>query len=295
MEKDLTKLSEKAAWLSIGAYILLSAGKLAAGYFTHSKALTADGLNNSTDILASLAVLVGLKLSRKPADQDHPYGHRRAETIASLIASFIMTAVGIEVLVKAGQALINKQIHRPDWSAVWVSLVCAIIMYIVYRYNLYIAKKTNSQAVKAAAKDNLSDSLVSLGACIGIIGSQFQLPWLDPVTAFIVGGIICKTAWEIFQESTHTLTDGIDVNLLAQLHHSVAQVQGVKQIQRIKGRLHGNEILVDVDITVDPHLNVIESHMITEVIEEKLRNEFQIAHIQVHVEPDQNQRIAIKK
>jgi cation diffusion facilitator family transporter len=287
MDKDLTKLSEKAAWLSIAAYIALSIFKLLIGYASQSKALTADGLNNSTDILASVAVLIGLRLSRKPADLDHPYGHRRAETIASLVASFIMMAVGFQVFVNAGTILWAGQAEKPDLQAAGVSLFCAVVMYFVYRFNLAIVKKTGSHALMAAAKDNLSDALVSMGAAIGITGSQFQLPWLDPVTAIIVGIIICKTAWDIFHEATHKLTDGIDADLLSQLGKSIEEVNGVKSIADIKGRFHGNEILVDVDIKVNPYLNVAESHSITEEIEEKVRKEFNIIHVQVHVEPDE--------
>ncbi|SEN66104.1 cation diffusion facilitator family transporter [Lihuaxuella thermophila] len=287
MEKDLTKLSEKAAWVSIAAYIALSILKLLAGSIAHSKALTADGLNNGTDILASVAVLIGLRLSRKPADSDHPYGHRRAETIASLVASFIMMAVGLEVFANAGTVLWTGQAEKPDWKAAGVSLFCAVVMYLVYRFNLAVAKKTGSHAVMAAAKDNRSDAWVSMGAAIGIAGAQIQLAWLDPAAAVIVGIMICKTAWDIFREATHKLTDGIDADLLSRLGRSIEEVNGVKRIADLKGRFHGNEILVDVDIKVNPQLNVAESHSITEEIEEKVRKEFNIMHVQVHVEPDE--------
>lgn len=283
---ELEKLNERAAWISIGAYVLLTISKLTVGYLTDSQALLADGLNNSTDIIASLAILIGLKVSKKPPDLNHPYGHRRAETIASLIASFIMMVVGIEVLINASKSIIFQQTTTPKLEAAWFALFSALIMFIVYRYNLYIAKRTSNLAVKAAAKDNLSDSLVSIGAAIGIIGSQFQLPWLDPVAAVIVGLIICKTAWGIFSEATHLLTDGIDVDLLAKLHTSISQTKGVRQIRGIKGRFHGNELLLDIDITVDPHLKVIESHKITERIEKKLLDQYKITHIQIHVEPE---------
>ncbi|RAL25854.1 cation diffusion facilitator family transporter [Thermoflavimicrobium daqui] len=288
MESNFKNLNEKAAWLSIGTYIFLSAGKLTVGYLTHSKALTADGLNNTTDIFASIAVLIGLKFSKKPADHDHPYGHRRAESIAALIASFIMMSVAIEVCIGAGKAIFYQQTEKPDWIATWISIICAFIMFIVYRTNLQIARKTNSQAVKAAAKDNLADALVSVGAAIGIAGSQFQLPWLDPATAFLVGGIIAKTAWDIFCEATHLLTDGIEHNLLTKLSKVIAEVHGVRKIKRIKGRLHGAEIWLDVDITVDPQLNVIDSHQITEEIEKELQSRYEMVHVQIHVEPDEH-------
>ena len=135
------KLAEKGARLSIIAYVVLSALKLGVGYFAGSKALFADGLNNSTDILASLAVLIGLKISRKPADEEHAYGHFRAETIASLISSLIMIVVGLDVLYKAVLDTIYFKAGAPDLIAAYTALVCAVIIYFVYRYNKKIALK----------------------------------------------------------------------------------------------------------------------------------------------------------
>lgn len=284
-EQKSAKLNQSAALLSIFSYICLSTLKLSIGYFAHSEALTADGWNNSTDILASVAVLIGLRLAVKPPDSDHPYGHQRAETISSLVASFIMFVVGLEVLYSAGKKIMLGQSEHPDPIAIWVSLFGALVMGIVYQINARIAKKTQSQAVMAAAKDNLSDALVSIGAAVGIIAAQFQLAWLDSITALIVGLIILKTAYEIFQESSHNLSDGINTEILDQIYHQISQIDGVAQIADIKGRVHGKDLLLDIDIHVDPELTVYESHLITEEIEDLLNRNFHISHIQIHVEP----------
>lgn len=116
---DELKKGETGAWVSIIAYLVLSAVKLAVGLAFHSEALRADGLNNTTDIIASLAVLIGLRISQKPPDEDHPYGHFRAETIASMIASFIMMVVGLEVLYSSGEMLFNPKETTPDMIAAW--------------------------------------------------------------------------------------------------------------------------------------------------------------------------------
>jgi cation diffusion facilitator family transporter len=186
--KDL-KMGERGAILSICVYICLSALKLFIGYTTNSEALKADGLNNTTDIIASIAVLIGLKISQNPADKDHPYGHWKAETVSSLVASFIMAIVGLQVLYEAVTSILEQKTEAPDLIAAWTGIFCAIVMYFVYRYNRNLATKINSQSVMAAAKDNLSDAWVSIGTAIGIIGAQFHLPWLDSVTAVIVGFI----------------------------------------------------------------------------------------------------------
>lgn len=284
---DEIKQGEKGAWVSIGAYLGLSAIKLVAGYWFVSGALVADGYNNLTDIVASVAVLIGLRISQKPPDKDHPYGHFRAETIAALIASFIMATVGIQVLISAVKSLFAANHHIPNLMTAWIALFAAACMGGVYIYNRRLALRINNQALLAAAKDNLSDALVSIGAAIGIIGSQFGLPWLDPVAAIAVGIIICKTAWEIFYSSTHTLTDGFDENELSSLRSTIAKTKGVKSIKDIKARVHGSHVLVDVIVQVDPELTLIESHQISDEIERRMSRKHNIMSIHVHVEPDE--------
>ncbi|MGO4695867.1 cation diffusion facilitator family transporter [Paenibacillus sp. 2TAB26] len=282
---DDIKQGEKGAWLSIGAYIFLSAIKLIIGYLTGSEALSADGLNNSTDIIASIAVLIGLKISRKPPDKNHRYGHYRAETVAALIASFIMFAVGLQVLYQTVMKFRAPTIESPDIIAAWTALICAIAIYFVYLYNIRLAKKINSHAMMAAAQDNRSDALVSMGAFVGIIGSQFGLPWLDPVTALIVGIIICKTAWDIFRDCSHALTDGFDHEELQTIKQTVSDTPGVEKIIDIKARIHGNNKLVDVTIAVDHQLNVGESHDISEQIEKRIAELHSISYVHIHIEP----------
>jgi cation diffusion facilitator family transporter len=284
---DEIKQGEKGAWVSIGAYLALSAMKLGAGYWFVSGALVADGFNNLTDIVASLAVLIGLRISQKPPDKDHPYGHFRAETIAALIASFIMATVGIQVLISAVKSLFSPTSHIPNLITAWVALFAAACMFGVYMYNRKLALRINNQALLAAAKDNLSDALVSIGAAIGIIGSQFGLPWLDPVAAIAVGIIICKTAWEIFYSSTHALTDGFDENELSSLRTTIAKIKGVKSIKDIKARVHGSHVLVDVIVQVNPELTLIESHRISDEIEQRMGRKHNIMSVHVHVEPQE--------
>lgn len=276
---------ETGMWLSLLAYIILSLTKVTIGYFFDSEALTADGMNNSTDIIASAAVLVGLKISRKPPDHDHPYGHSRAESIASLIASFIMASVGLQVLVNSVKSVSAVNETVPDLTAFWVAVISALLMYAVSVYNRQLAKRINSQAVMAAAQDNRSDAWVSIGAAIGIMGAQFGLPWLDPLAAFIVGVMICKTAWNIFRGASHTLTDGFDDQKLMKLKSEVEKTPGVESIRDIKARIYGNRLIIDVVIEVNPQLNVVESHQITELIEQRMRRFHQVSSVNVHVEP----------
>lgn len=279
------RAGEKGAWLSIGTYIILSSIKLIIGYIGASEALKADGLNNTTDIIASIAVLIGLRISQRPPDSNHQYGHLRAETIASLVASFIMMVVGIQVLYSSAINLSNPVRETPSTLTAYVALGSALVMYFVYRYNLALAKKINSSAVKAAAYDNRSDALVSIGTAIGIFGAVLGFPIIDTITALIVGLIIIKTAIEIFWESVQTLTDAFDIDEAETLSVLINKVEGVIELIDFKGRSHGNMSFIDVTVTVNPHLNVWESHMITEKIESTVRRFNPYCMVLVHIEP----------
>lgn len=284
------KEGEKGAWLSIITYILLATVKLVIATIGNSSALRADGLNNATDVVASIAVLIGLKISRKPPDEDHHYGHFRAEMIASLIAAFIMMMVGIQVLFDTVQSIIAGDFSQPDMLTAWTALGAAIVMFFVYLYNLRLGKKINSSALQAAAHDNKSDALVSIGAFVGIIGAQFQIYWLDPLAGAVVGLIICKTAWDIFREATHTLTDGFQPKELDQIKKSIHDHPDVLEIKDVKGRLHGNQALIEATIYVDPHMTVEESHDITDHIEEKLKEKHDVPHAHIHIEPYEDEQ-----
>jgi cation diffusion facilitator family transporter len=282
---DNLKQGERGAWVSIAAYILLSVFKISMGYITGSEALTADGINNTTDIIVSLAVLIGLRISRKPPDEDHPYGHMRAETIASLVASFIMFAAGIQVLIQAGKSFLGGDRHAPDIQAAWVALICAVCMWGVYLYNSKLAKRINNQSLLAAAKDNRSDAFVSIGAAVGIFGSRLGFPILDAIAAFVVGLIICKTAWDIFSDATHALTDGFDEQRLQVFQETVRGTPGVKGIKDIRARVHGSNVLLDVVVEVSAELSVEQSHDISDDIERRMHTKHSIDNVHVHIEP----------
>ncbi|WP_337031263.1 cation diffusion facilitator family transporter [Paenibacillus illinoisensis] len=286
LKYDNLKMGERGAIISIIAYICLTALKLVIGSIAGSEALKADGLNNATDIVASIAVLIGLRLAQRPADKDHTYGHWRAETVASLVASFIMMAVGLQVLFEAIGSVFQGENESPDLIAAYTGIFCAVVMYLVYRFNKRLATKIKSQAVMAAARDNISDAWVSVGTVIGIVGSQFGLPWLDPVTAVIVGFLICKTAWDIFKEATHHLTDGFDVELIREYRKTIATIDGVETVKDVRARSYGNNAVVDVVITVRSDLDLQQAHDICTDVEDELLREHDVYTVHVHVEPE---------
>ncbi|AQQ52533.1 cation diffusion facilitator family transporter [Planococcus lenghuensis] len=276
---------EKGAWLSIGAYLFLSAVKLIAGYTGDSEALRADGFNNLSDIIASVAVLIGLRISQRPPDENHHYGHLRAETISSLFASFVMGLIGLQVLYSAFMNLLHPTDEIPSFFTAAVAFFSAVIMYGVYRFNIKLSRQIDSSAVKAAAYDNRSDALVSIGAGIGITGAVLGFPILDAITAILVALIILKTAVDIFREAVHALTDGFDEDEVETLSFLIRKVPGVLVLRDFKGRTHGNTMFVDLTVEVDPSLNVVQSHRITEEIEQKIHRVNPACIIHVHIEP----------
>lgn len=280
------KKAEQGAKLSILSYLLLTLLKLGSGFFFKSSALVADGINNATDVISSICVLIGLKISRKPADEDHLYGHFRAELISTLIASFIMLYAGIEVVVYAIKKIVTSSYEQPNMLSAVAALIASFIMFGVYLYNIRLAKKLGSKSLKAAALDNLSDAFVSVGTLIGIIATYLGFPIADSIVAIIVGCLIIWTAISIFKESTHVLTDGVDAEVIEKVNNIVNNIGGVITIVDTKGRTHGLLYFIDITVTVDPNLNVKQSHEITMKIEKELSKEFYYCETLVHLEPD---------
>lgn len=280
------KMSERGAVVSIIVYISISMLKLLVGNLANSGSLTADGYNNFTDVISSVTVLVGLRTARRPADENHPYGHWKAEPIASLITSFVMLFVGFQVLLTSISRLIQGEIPAPNLTAAWIALISAIVLFIVHRYNLHLAKNTKSNGLKAVAKDNLADALTSLATALAIFASSFGFAWLDVVMALIVSFIILRTGVEVFKENAFSLSDGFREEDLEKYKRAIATIPYIEEIASIKGRMYGNNTYVDVTILVDAHMTVQEGHNITEELEELLYEKFDVQFTDVHVEPD---------
>lgn len=286
---DNLKKAESGARISIISYLLLAFIKLIIGVLYNSSALIADGINNATDVISSVCVLIGIRISRKPADENHLYGHFRAELISTLIASFIMMYAGIQVVIFAIKKLIYSQYEVPTVHTAITAFISVGIMFSVFYYNYNLAKKISSNSLKAAALDNLSDGFVSLGTLVGIFGTIIGFKQADIITAIIVGIIIIFTAVKIFKEATHILTDGIEVETIEEINNIVKNIDGVIKVKDIRGRSHGLIHFIDVTVTVNPNLNVTKSHDITVKIEKALSKNFFACETLVHLEPDDNE------
>ena len=287
MEKPYSnlKLAERGAIISILAYLLLSSAKLATGHLLHSSSLVADGFNNLSDIISNAALLIGIRLARQPADRDHKFGHWKIEDLASLVTSIIMFYVGFDVLRDTLQKIFSNETVSIDPLGAGVGVVSALVMLAVYFYNLRLATRAKSKALKAAAKDNLSDVVTSLGTSIAIAASAFNYPIVDKIAAIIITFFILKTAYDIFMESSFSLSDGFDDSLLEDYEIAILKLPKIARVKSQRGRTYGSNIYLDVVLEMNPDLSVYESHAITEEVEDLLKDEFGVFDIDVHVEP----------
>ncbi|MDO4670551.1 MAG: cation diffusion facilitator family transporter [Aerococcus sp.] len=284
-QKDL-KQAEKGSILSLCTYAIITVAKIAVGILFGSQAVLADGMNNLTDTINSLIILGGIRYSQRPADANHRYGHWKGETIATLLMSFIILYIGIEVLINSAKKLFLSPATPPHLLSAIVGALSGVLMLGVYLYNTRLSEKIHSLSLKASARDNLSDALTSFSTTVTVIAAQLGLAWLDTVMAVIVGGIIIRTGLEIFKESAFALTDGFDETKLD--HYAVAilnTIPAVRQIRSIRGRKYGANIYLDITILIDGHLSVEDGHSVTEEVEDLLQDRFGIEVVDVHVEP----------
>lgn len=277
--------NQRGAWLSITAYILLSALKLSVGWWSGSNGLLADGINNLTDLLGSVAVLLGLRLAVRPADADHRYGHRRAENVAAVVVAVIMGLISLNVLVASAQAFLDTSRLPPELPAIGVGLFSAAVMVGVYTHNTRLARRTGSKALAAAAYDNRADAMTSVGSVLGILASQAGWRWGDPAAGVIIALITLQAAWRIGYDGVHTLMDGFDVNSLRQIRSRVSRVEGVATVRDLRARHLGSVVAVELTVSVRPSLSVEEAHLICDRIERSLLGYMEIDHVHVHVEP----------
>ncbi|MFC2092163.1 cation diffusion facilitator family transporter, partial [Elusimicrobiota bacterium] len=177
--------------------------KLSVGIIGQSHALIADSIHSLSDGFATFITYIAIKISNKPADEDHPYGHGNIETIASWFVAVLLLLTGIYLGYSAIHAIYHKNYFIPHMITMWIALLSAISKEILYRYTIFVGKLVNSPAIKANALDHRSDAFSSIGALIGIIAARFGYPFLDPLAGIIISAMIIKMGLHIFRESTN--------------------------------------------------------------------------------------------
>jgi cation diffusion facilitator family transporter len=286
-------LAKKVAWISVISNIILTIGKLTVGYFGKSDAVFADGIHSAADVFASVIVLLVIKIANKPADQEHPYGHGKAEVIVSGIVGILLFIVSIYIVYEAIVGFFHP-ISTPNIMAMWVAIISYGTKEILYRYSLKIGKQYSSKAIEAIALDHKADIVASVAAAIGvilsIIGDKFNLPILlygDKVASIVVAYLIFKIAKEMLKEAFDILLErNIELDTINEYLSLISSFSDVKRIDRIRAREHGHYVIVDLRVSIDYDKTIKEGHDLSREIKKVLMNKHDnIEEVLIHLNP----------
>ncbi|MEH7253639.1 cation diffusion facilitator family transporter [Neobacillus niacini] len=286
-------LAKKIAWISVISNIILTFGKLIIGWYGNSDAVFADGIHSAADVFASVIVLLVIKLANKPADQEHPYGHGKAEVIVSGIVGILLFLVSIYVVFEGISGFFHE-IETPSYLAMWVAIISYFTKIILYRSSLKVAKEHNSKAIEAIAFDHKADIVASIAAAIGvflsILGERFDIPFLqygDKAASIFVAYLIFKISKEMLMEAFDILLErNIDAATLQAYINVVNEFHEVKRIDRIRAREHGHYILVDLRISIDHFKTIKEGHDLAKLIKGRLMDKYDnIEEVLIHLNP----------
>ncbi|WP_113074758.1 cation diffusion facilitator family transporter [Petrotoga sp. 9PW.55.5.1] len=284
------KIAVRASWVGIVVNGLLAFFKLLISFITGSMAILADAIDTSTDIITSILTLVAAKISNRPADESHPFGHERAETIVTKVLSLVIIYAGFQVLIGAVQSLFNRNflIERP-YLVLWISLISIVAKYGLYKYKYSAGNKTKNSSLVADALNMRNDILTSLSVLIGIIFYlSFDLLWIDSVVAIIVSIFIFKVGVEMFIETSDEFMGSskelgeIYYNIL----DAVEKFDKAYNPHKIRVRKAGYVYFVELHIEVDEHMAVKEANDLASEIEKELKEKNPyIKDVIIHVEP----------
>ena len=293
--KNTTKSAIKVSIIGIFTNIFLSLFKFFAGIFGKSYAMVADSIHSLSDVFTSIIVIIGVKISSKDADKEHPYGHDRFECISALILAFILFIVGYSIGKNAAQNLISGEYlskESPKLIALIAAVVSIIVQAVMFVVAIECAKKTKFGAVKADAWHHLSDSLSSVGSLIGIGGAMLGIKVLDIVAGFVISILIIKVAFEIFIESVSKMTDkAVSKDLEKKIRATIKSVKGVENIDNLRTRIFGNKFYIDVEIACDGSLSLEQAHKIAQKVHDKIEKNYpETKHCLVHMNPVKIQR-----
>ena len=293
MNETNQQIAMKTGRNSILVNILLAGFKLVAGVVGHSAAMVADGVHSITDLFSTVVVLIGIKMAGQKADKDHPYGHERFECVATLILAVLIASVGIGIGWVGLQRVIAghyEDIAVPTLLALIAAVVSIVVKEGLFWYVRSKAKKIDSSALMADAWHSRVDGLSSIGSLIGIAGARMGFPVLDSIAAIVICLFILKTAFSISKDAIGRMTDrACDDETVAQIQEMILEQDDVRKIDKLKTRLVGNRIYVDVEISVDANATLKEAHDIAHQVHDAIESGFpKVKHCMVHVNPDES-------
>ena len=281
----------KVTWIGLLTNIGLSGLKFAAGYFGRSQALIADAIHSLTDTTTDIAIIAGSHYWSRPADEDHPYGHRRLETLVTAFIGIMLVAAGIGIGWEAISTLHKKQTASPGWIAFYAAMASIVVKEVLYRWTAAVGKKIKSPALAANAWHHRTDAISSLPVLIAVGGALIFPTWsfLDRVGAVIVSIFILHAAMKIIWPAVSELIDaGVPETIQKKIMGIASNTMGVREVHAIRSRYISSSIQIDLHIVVDGNISVREGHTIADSVEDNIIGGIpEVLEVVVHVDPSQ--------
>jgi cation diffusion facilitator family transporter len=287
---EFEKTAVRVSTFSIIGNAILVIFKMFAGIVAHSAAMVSDAVHSASDVLSSIIVIVGVKLSGKAADKDHPYGHERLECVAAIILAVILAATGAMIGLSAVRSIFDKTGEASAVPGV-LALVAACVSIVakegMYRYTIHFARALDSASLMASAWDHRSDALSSIGALVGIAGARLGYPVLEHIASIVICLFILKAALDIFMEALDKMLDhSAGDEMEKEIAECAAAQDKVLHVDLVRSREFGSRVYVDIEISCDGNMTLAESHQVAEQIHEAIEEKFdKVKHIMVHVNP----------
>ncbi|HMA06970.1 MAG TPA: cation diffusion facilitator family transporter, partial [Ramlibacter sp.] len=277
----------RSTWVSVGVNIVLTVTQVVVGVLSKSQGLVADGIHSLSDLVADFVVLFASHHSKKDADEDHPYGHQRYETAASLVLGGLLLAVGVGMLWSAVRKLQDPEtIAQVHIVALYVAGGALVAKELLFRYMLWVAKRVKSSMLVANAWHARSDAASSLVVALGIIGNLAGYPILDPIAALIVGFMVARMGWGFGWDALHDLMDrAVDDEEVKAIRQTLTGTPGVQAVHDVHTRKMGDMIVVDAHIEVDATLSVEAGHDIAVDARQRVMQRHRVLNLMTHVDP----------
>ena len=286
MKNDFEKVAMKVSFVSIVANVILSVFKLFAGIFAHSGAMISDAVHSASDVFSTIVVIIGIRISSRKSDKEHPYGHERMECVAAIVLATILAVTGLGIGYGAAGKILSgdyADIVVPGRLALVAAAASIAVKESMYWYTRFNAKKIDSSALMADAWHHRSDALSSVGALVGIAGARLGFPVCDAAASLCICFFIAKASYDIFKDAVDKMVDkACDEATETELKNCALAQEGVLGVDLLRTRVFGNKIYVDIEIRADGDETLREAHGIAERVHDSIEGNFaRVKHIMV--------------
>jgi cation diffusion facilitator family transporter len=278
----------------VGAVVdlVLGVAKIIVGVIASSQALIADGIHSLSDLATDFLVLFAAKHAHREADDEHPYGHGRIETVATVVLGVSLVAVAIGISYDAVRRLMTPELLlHPGWMALLVAVISVLSKELIYQYTARAARRLRSKMLHANAWHSRSDAISSIIVVIGVVATMLGYPSFDALAAVAVALMVAKIGWDLLWQSLQELIDtALDPERVEAIRETIMAVDGVRTCHMLRTRHSGSDALVDVHIQVDPALSVSEGHQIGEAVRWRLIKTIDdVSDVTVHIDPEDDE------